>query len=125
MNSGSSDIISTIDNRELDNGEMIQVLTLRDNKVLIITETAIGLYNNLEHFLDPLADGRLGYAELPDGQTLVWNNGAIVQEYNAGYIGLSDGKVILIAPNAIQLFSSKHNALRNIDAIVRIGLETP
>jgi len=123
--SGASDIITAIDNRELDSGETIQVLTLRDNKVMIITETAIGLYNSLEFFLDPLADGKLAYADLPEGQTLNWSNGSIVQEYKAGYIGLSDNKVILITPNAIRLFSNKHNALRNLDAIVQLDIATP
>ncbi len=123
--SGSSDIITAIDNRELDSGETIQVLTLRDNKVMIITETAIGLYNSLELFLDPLADGKLGYADLPEGQTLNWINGSIVQEYMAGYISLGDNKVILITPNAIRLFSNKHNALRNLDAIVQLDIAIP
>ena len=90
-----------------------------------ITETAIGLYNSLELFLDPLADGKLGYADLPEGQTLNWINGSIVQEYVAGYISIGDNKVILITPNAIRLFSNKHNALRNLDTIVQLDIAIP
>jgi hypothetical protein len=120
--SGTSDIIDQVFTLDLADNKRVQVLEFRDGKALILAATAIGLYTSLASFNDPLTDGSLGYAELDDSQQLQWIDDSIVEEYKSGYVGLKDQRVILITPNAIQLFPGKKQALHNQDCISRIPL---
>ena len=120
--SGTSDIIKDVTLLELQNGEKVQALEFRDGKLLILAKDAIALHKSRRSFEDPLADDCLGYADLAPEDHLNWIGDSIVEEYKSGYVGLRDQRVILITPNAIQLFPGKKEALHNQQRIAQIAL---
>jgi len=119
----NSDIIQNRRLIELESGETAEALELRDGLTLILKPDAIALYRSLDAFFDPLGSGCMAYAELPREQQLTWSNNQIMQEHKAGYVGLSEGKVLLITPSHIRLYQSKHNALHHIDPIGELMLD--
>jgi hypothetical protein len=120
--SGTSDIIKDVISLQLENTEKVQALVFRDGKLLILATQAIALHKSRTSFEDPLADSCLGYAELGPEHHLNWFDDSIIQEYQSGYVGLRDQRVILITPNAIQLFPGKKEALYNQQRIAQIIL---
>ncbi|SIT05197.1 hypothetical protein [Neptunomonas antarctica] len=119
--SGTSDIIKNVTSLQLDSTEKVQVLEFLDGKLLILAKDAIALHKSRTSFEDPLADSYLGYTELAPEHHLHWIDG-IIEEYKSGYVGLKDQRVILITPNAIQLFPGKKEALHNQQCIAKIAL---
>ncbi len=116
-----SDIIVGVRHALLKNGEASSQLTLRNGSLLVVAESALALYRSAESLEDPLGNGLVAMEDIPTASRLLQKEG-FVKEYQAGYIGLHDDKVILITPNDIQLFSSKFDALRNQNEIVRLQL---
>jgi len=119
--SGTSDIIKGFTSFQLENTERVQVLDFRDGRILILAKQAIALHKSRVSFEDPLADSCLGYAELGPEHHLNWIHDSIIEEYKSGYVGLRDQRVILITPNAIQLFPGKKEALHNQQRIAQIS----
>ena len=120
--SESSDIIKSVTTLQLKNAEKAQALEFHDGKCLILSSSAIAFHKSLASFEDPLSDSCLGYAELAHEHHLNWVDEILVEEYASGYIGLKDQRVILITPNAIQLFPGKNQALRNQQHVAQILL---
>lgn len=119
--SGSSDIIVRREKFQLPSGVPCDALHFRNGLVLLISLNALALYKNAQSVFDPLGNGMLALEDIED-DLQADAEGNIVQEYQAGYVGLSGGKVILITPNDIQLFPNKEAALRNKNEITRIKL---
>lgn len=120
--SGTSDIIKSVTFLQLENAETVQALEFSDGQLLILAKEAIALHKSKTSFEDPLADSCLGYAELSPEHHLNWINNSIIEEYKSGYVGLKDQRVILITPNAIQLFPGKKEALQGQQQIAQIIL---
>jgi hypothetical protein len=120
--SDTSDIIKSVSIFQMDNSEKFQVLEFHDEKVLILAKNAMALHKTKASFENPLSDGCLGYVDLIPEHHLNWENGSIVEEYKSGYICLKDHRVILITPNAIQLFPGNQEALRNKQCLAKIEL---
>ncbi|MFT7266749.1 MAG: hypothetical protein ACI9LL_000106 [Porticoccus sp.] len=119
---GISDIIKDVISLQLESTEKVQALIFRDGQLLILATQAIALHKSRASFEDPLADSCLGYAELRPEHHLNWVDDSIIEEYKSGYVGLRDQRVILITPNAIQLFPGKKEAMRNQQRIAKIVL---
>lgn len=119
---GTSDIIKDVSCFQLVNSEKVQVLEFHDGMLLILAKDAIALYKSRSSFEDPMTDGSLGYVKLASEHHLKWTDDSIIEEYKSGYICLKDQRVILITPNAIQLFPGKHEALRNQQCLAHIIL---
>lgn len=117
----SSDIIVRHEAFALPSGVPCDALHFRNGLVLLVSINALALYKNAASVFDPLGNGMLALEDIED-DLCAGANGHIVQEYQAGYVGLNGGKVILITPNDIQLFPSKDDALRNKNEITRIKL---
>ena len=100
----------------------VELLIFRDGKVLLLSEKDLALYTSIEAINDPLGNGLISHADMPnrDSNTILANT--LVKEYKAGYVGLHDGKAILITPVAIQLFPSNKDALHNHNEIARLDL---
>lgn len=117
----SSDIIVKHEAFALPSGVPCDALHFRNGMVLLVSLNALALYKNAQSVFDPLGNGMLALEDIED-DLQADAEGNIVQEYQAGYVGLSGGKVILITPNDIQLFPNKEAALRNKNEITRIKL---
>ncbi|AJQ97101.1 hypothetical protein [Gynuella sunshinyii] len=119
----SSDII--VNNRLASvRGQTVELLYFRNEQVLLLTTQALSLYRHERFIEDELGNGLLAYLKLPDEHLLAQRQGHYVAEFQAGYVGLVDGKTLLITPVAIQLFPNKTDALYNRAEICRLKLST-
>ena len=117
---GSSDIVRA--HRSIDlNGELASLVELIDGKCLVICHNLIALYKNATSVTDELGNGLINQVEISPGIEPDMNTG-YVREFQAGYIGLTDGKAILIMPNYVQVFANKTDALNNKDSLAKINL---
>lgn len=99
-----------------------QWLTFRNGFVLVIGESFMSLYKNIESIGDPLGNGLKASVDVSGDQALSYTEKGFVTHYAAGFVGLVDDKAILITPNDIQLFLNKTDALHNRDEIARLKL---
>lgn len=120
---GTSDIIESVESAPLANGIPAERLRLRGGPVLVLTENAMALYRDAAGPDDALGNGLIDLAELAEDQRLPQQEGRFVTEHRAGYVGLADGRAILITPMAVQLFANRDDALRNRDEVARLAFE--
>lgn len=118
----NADIVQNRRLINLDSGEAAEALLLNGGPALVLKPDAIALYRSLEALFDPLQSACMAYTELPEGHKLAWHQNQIMQEHKAGYIGLHDGRVLLITPNNIRLYHDKHSALHHIEPIAELLL---
>ncbi len=114
---GDSDIIQRCE--WLPEGQM-QHLLFRNGSVLVISSEALAYYKSVEAISDPLGNGLVELVELTSA--LQCGENGFVTEYHAGFVGLTNDRVLLITPNDIQLFTDKNDALRNQNEIARLQL---
>jgi hypothetical protein len=118
----NSNIVKSSQTFLLKNGEQVEALELINSQILVLAENGLSLYKDMASIEDPLANGLLHSAELSSVNYLVVENGRFMRAAQSGVVGMFDDKVILITPNDIQLFPSRHYALRNQDEIARLQL---
>jgi hypothetical protein len=118
----NSNIVKSSHVLTLKNGESVESLELINGQFLVLAQNGLSLYKTMASIEDPLANGLLFAEELPADNYLVPSEGRFMEAAQSGVVGLFDDKVILITPNDIQLFPSRHCALRNQDEIVRLKL---
>jgi len=101
-----------------------QWLVFRNDMVLVVSEDFMALYKNEASIGDPLGNGLQGMVDLPETmpETVQGQGQGYVKNYAAGFVGLVDGKAILITPNDIQLFANSQDALHNQNEIARLKL---
>ena len=116
----TSDLIAQVTHQQLPSGIPVDVAQLVNGSALVISADALALYRNADGVGDALGNGLVRSIDLP--LTLTQENGAFLQEHKAGYVGLSDGRVLLITLNDVQMFPSKQDALRNQNEVVRLPL---
>lgn len=118
----SSNLIQSVQAGNLSSGERADLAQLINGQVLVISADALAIYSRVEAVADELGNGLLNSVRIPDEQRLTLQDDAFLQEHNAGYVGLSGDKVLLITLNDVQMFPSKADALRNQHEIVRVAL---
>lgn len=120
--SGSSDIVVTCEFFEEGMHKGCQWLTFANGLVLVINAKFLALYKDAGSIGDELGNGLNMLVDLPEESHLQLTEQGLVSEFRAGFVGLTDEKVILITPNDIQLFRNKQDALNNRDEITRLKL---
>ena len=120
---GSSDIVTRCEFKQDATQGATQWLTFRNGWVMVLAPHFINLYKSEAVINDPLGNGLIDSADVPSEWTLVVDETGFVSRYAAGFVGLVDGKAILITPNDIQLFPSADDALRNQNEIIRLALQ--
>lgn len=118
---GSSDIIAKHIATTLNNGEAAECLEFHNGKCLVLSQQALGMYKDMASVTDPLGNGRIDTVTLPADEQLS-NDQPWVTETVAGFIGLTNGRALLITPNYVQMFPTKTDALHNRNEIVRLDL---
>ena len=114
---GNSDIIKRC---EFNSESATQWLTFRNDFVLVLAPSFIALYKDQQSIGDPLGNGLKAMEDL--SVELAQTESGFVAQYQAGFVGLVDGKAILITPNDIQLFADKTDALHNRNELARLML---
>jgi hypothetical protein len=118
----SSDLIARLEHTQLANGEPVDLAHLINGQVLAVSSDALALYSRADSVQDALGNGLLSSVALPEGVRLSVQHDGFIQQYRAGYVGLSDDYVLLITLNDVQLFASKSDALRNQNELARLAL---
>lgn len=117
----SSDLIREVHQGRLASGKAVDLACLVNGQVLAISDDALALFARLDDVADELGNGLIRSVTIPEPFQLSHSDGYL-QEHRAGYVGLSDGRVLLITLNDVQMFPSKQDALRNQGEITRIAL---
>ena len=95
---------------------LVDLLYFHEDKVLLISAQAIGLYQSRAAVEDPLGNGVLGYEIIPENlQATADEQGSVVQEQRAGYVKLNSGAVVFIRPDGVALYDDGPSALRNLN----------
>jgi hypothetical protein len=90
--------------------------------VIALTPHALACYRNASALHDPLGNGLLSFAELPAATTIRFEQEQCVATHSAGYVGLLDGKALLIAPFKVRLYPNNHDGLRGLNCLAELEL---
>lgn len=105
----------------LASGVEAEVAELINDRVLTISSDSLALFRSRMDVSDPLGNGLLHVVGIPAGFHFT-SPAPYIVEHCAGYVGLTDGKVLLVGLNDARLFANKRDALSNRSEIVRIPL---
>lgn len=100
-----------------------ELLHFHTGQVLAIDSDTLAFYRDRGSIDDPLGNGLIGYASLPQDQQLSFDSETWVATHASGFVGLYNGFVILILPNEARLYASNEDALRNTSPICRLALQ--
>lgn len=102
--------------------EPAQLLHLHNGMVIALTPKAMACFRNVEALHDPLGNGLLSFTTLPDDHEIRFDMAQCVATHSAGFVGLLDGKALLIAPFKIRLYPNNHDGLRGLNCIAELEL---
>jgi len=100
-----------------------EILHFVGGKVLVISHNAIALYKSAAAISDPLGNGIIKLATLPDTIRFNMSDTPWVVRHISGFIELIDQYIILILPNSIRLYRGKEDALRNSNIILDLPFD--
>ncbi|PIE41683.1 MAG: hypothetical protein CSA49_02200 [Gammaproteobacteria bacterium] len=106
----------------LNNGETAEMLHVQGGPVILVSQLGLASFKNEQAVDDPLGNGRLGYAEIPESITLSLIDGSFVAQIRSGFIQLHDGKAMLVTPFHATLFTSNDDALEGKNKIAQVPL---
>lgn len=104
------------------NGLPAQFIELHNKMVIVITSDTLACYRNLASIQNPLGNGLVSLAEIEPSSSIQFTNGQCISAYRSGYVGLQDGKTILITPFKVRLYPSNHDGLRNLNCLAELNL---
>ncbi len=102
--------------------EPAQLLHLHNGMVIALTPRALACFRDRAALHDPLGNGLLSFTALPDDLNIRFDEGFCVATHSAGFVGLVDGKAMLIAPFKIRLYTDNHDALRGLNCLAELEL---
>lgn len=106
----------------LKNGEFAEILHVQGGPVILVSQLGLASFKNAESVNDPLGNGRLGYAEMPDGVSLALKDDSFIATMHAGFAQLHDGKALLVTPFHATLFMSNDEALEGKNKLAQVPL---
>lgn len=102
--------------------EPAQLLHLHNGMVIALTPRTLACFRHAGAVHDPLGNGLLSFAALPDQVQIQFEQDACITHHSAGYVGLLDGKALLIAPFKVRLYPSNHDGLRGLNCLAELEL---
>lgn len=118
----SSDLIKTVQSVSLPSGSCVDAATLINQQILVVSSDTLSLYQRLEAIGDELGNGLIRSVAIPSQHHLQSADGHFIQTHKAGYVGLTNDRVLLIGLNSVQMFASREDALRNQHEIIQLKL---
>lgn len=106
----------------LKNGEFAEMLHIQGGPVVIVSAGGLASYKSEMAVDDPLGNGRLGSAELPDSLTLQAVNDSFVASIRSGFAQLHGGFALLITPFHATLFANNEQALEGKEPLAQVPL---
>ena len=122
MNYQIKSIVHDVEHTTLANDEPVSLLFLNSEKVLAITQNAMGLYSSKDAIHDPLGNGLLCITDFPQGHTLQLDDqvGHFVTHFDAGFVSLSQGRALLIKPHCVEYYPSPMEGLQGKNMICQL-----
>ncbi|MCG8534581.1 MAG: hypothetical protein MI808_05740 [Pseudomonadales bacterium] len=114
-------IIAQIINETL-NQEPAQLLVLHNGLVIALTRQSLGCFKSLNSLNDALGNGLLSHADIQPNSPIEFENGICVATHTSGYVGLLDGKALLIKPHKACLYPNNHDGLRGLNCLAELDL---
>lgn len=121
LRDGTSKIVQSHEQRQL-RGTPVEVLHLNDGKAIVIAHNALAVYKSAAAIDDDFGQGLLDICDLPP-DVFPSGNAPKLIEHNAGFVGLSHDRALLILPNGIKMYANKNDALYNRSAIANLKLQ--
>lgn len=121
----TSDLISALQEQQLPSGDWVHEASLMNGNALVVAADTLALFRRPGSCSDSLGNGFIRSVAIPAEFHLTPQAGSracFICEHKAGYVGLTDERVLLITLNDVQLFPSKLSALKNQGEIVRLSL---
>lgn len=100
----------------------VALIDFNTGVVVALQEGSLACYRNRSSLTDPLGNGLLSVTEIAKPNGIAFEQGLCVIDYRAGYVGLVDGKALLIVPGAIRLYPSKLDALQGSNCLAELEL---
>ncbi|MDX1694574.1 MAG: hypothetical protein R3208_12480 [Ketobacteraceae bacterium] len=106
----------------LPEGAFAEILHIQGGPVVVVSAGALASYKSEAAITDPLANGRLGYAEIPDTVGLTPQNDTFVSSIRSGFAQLHGGLALLVTPFHATLFASNEDALEGKNPLAQVPL---
>jgi len=117
----SNSIIAEIHSDTINN-QPCELIHLHNDLVIALSDAALGCYRNRESIHDPLGNGLVSFSSLGPDDHIQFHDGRCITTYSGGYVGLVDGKALLITPFKVRLYPSNHDGLRGLNCIAELEL---
>ncbi len=104
------------------NQEPAQLLQLHNGLIIAITRNALACYKSHESIGDALGNGLLSYTNIDENNPIRFEDGICVSNYTSGYVGIVDGKALLITPYKVCLYPNNHDGLRGLNCLAELEL---
>lgn len=107
----------------LSNGDFAEILYLQGGPVVVLSHGGIASYKSADAVSDPLGNGLLGTAELPDDRELEAKEDSFVAHIRSGFVQLHNDYALLVTPFHATLFASNSDALEGKDRLAQVPLD--
>jgi hypothetical protein len=106
----------------LKNGEFGEILHIQGGPVVVVSAGGLASYKSESAMKDPLGNGRLGYADIPDEVGLEPADGTFVESIRSGFVQLQGGLALLVTPFHATLYASNDDALGGQNPLAQVPL---
>ena len=106
----------------LSNGDFAEILHIQGGPVVVISAGGMASYKSVQAVDDPLGNGRLGSADIPENTSLEAVEGSFVVSIRSGFAQLQGGYALLITPFHATLFRSSEDALEGKEPLAQVPL---
>ena len=117
----SNSIVAEILTETLNN-EPCELVKLHNGLIIALSRKALGCYRNLNALHDPLGNGLLAFSPLEAGHHIQFEEQRCITTYSGGYVGLLDGKALLITPYKVRLYPNNQDGLRGQNCLAELEL---
>ena len=104
------------------NHEPCELIKLHNGLIIALSPRALGCYRNLQSLHDPLGNGLISFSALEPEQHIAFQEQRCITTYSGGYVGLVDGKALLIAPYKVRLYPNNQDGLRGQNCLAELEL---
>lgn len=102
--------------------EPCELVCLHNGLIIALSASALGCYRNQPSLHDPLGNGLLSFCALEAEHHIRFQDGRCITTFSGGYVGLSDGKALLISPFKARLYPNNQDGLRGLNCIGELDL---
>ncbi len=104
------------------NDEPCELIKLHNGLIIALTSSALGCYRDRQSMHDPLGNGLLSFSALDPDHRIQFREQRCITTYSGGYVGLVDGKALLIAPFKVRLYPNNQDGLRGQNCLAELEL---